>query len=627
MELKKEKGNFEYGVVITGRTFRITLISYFVINVLTVLGTIIDGLVIGNYMSPIDVAASALVTPVVILHSIISVMVGTAFQVISLRDLAGGDIKHAGRVLGLTLFTGITLSLAFALVIFILSGPISHELGIFSKVINYGPCSEYLRGIAIGMPGITVMNILTRSCQLEGKRRPIVLSVIVMVSVSFIGDAICVWLLHTGLFGISLTTSLGYYAADLVLYLPQLKGEMMLKPEWEGLSIGELVRANSEGIAAGFTVAFCSATFPVRAMLINQSIVDLLADPQAGLHAYNTGAQASYLVDAFLNAMIATMFLLGNTQLFEQDKKGFKNVMDRLNRYEIGTAVLLSVLMYIFAEWIPYVYLGANAGTEVHRDAAGIMEAYALGLPLLMLIMIFASYIQIFGHMIIPNILYLLVNVAIVRPVVILANAYADAHSENMIRLIFFGFCWGELLLVLMLPLFVMIINKRPIRCLEDFRMFPPGFGVPEDDEIQAVITNQDEVMEFSLKTDEFCKKKTNSARTAYYTSLAVEEMGTNVIKHGFTRDQRKRKHALDARVVYKDGDLIVRLRDNSLNFNPLKKAESVFKSEDKSSFLGLKMILGAAEEIRYTNLLDLNNLIIRIKANPDEEKNKKEGS
>ena len=611
----------KYGIVITGRTFRITLLSFFVIYLLTLLGSIIDGLVIGQYMSPIEVAASALVTPVVILHSVISVMVGTTFQVDSLRDLAEGNIKHAGRVLALTLFTGILLSLAFALGIFFLSGPIADKLGHFSQIITYGPCGDYLRGLAIGMPGITIMNILTRSCQLEGKRRPILMSVVVLVLVSVIGDFICVGLLDTGLFGISLTTSLGYYAGDLVLAWPHLKGKMMIKPEWKGVSIGELIRINSEGFSTGVIVALCNATFPIRAFMINHSIMDLMADPQAGLQVYHAGAQASYGIDAFLNAMVATMFLLGNVPKFEEDRKGFNNVMDRLYAYELGSGAIITLILFAFSAWIPHLYMGLNASPEAYETATGVLQAYAFGLPSLMLIMLFANYIQLFDHMIIPGLLYLLANVATVRPAVIFGQAYANRYSGDLIRPIFYGLAWGQVVILLLLPIFIMIINKRPIRHLEDFRMLPDSFGVPPEDEIRAVITTQDQVMEFSRETDEFCKSRTGSTRTAYFTSLAVEEMGTNVIKHGFVRDERKRKHALDARVVYKDGGLIVRLRDNSLNFNPLKKAESIYENEDKERMIGLRMILAEAEDIDYTNLLDLNNLIVRIKANPKEAK------
>ena len=101
------------------------------------------------------------------------------------------------------------------------------------------------------------------------------------------------------------------------------------------------------------------------------------------------------------------------------------------------------------------------------------------------------------------------------------------------------------------------------------------------------------------------------SERTAYLTSLAIEEMATNVVKHGFTKDDRD--HTLSVRLVDKDDELILRFRDDSPGFDPRSKYEAIFRNPDISRMIGLRMIMAEAREVSYTSMFSLNNLIIRI--------------
>lgn len=54
-------------VSITGKALRVTIASFFVANIMTVIGSVIDGFVIGNAMDESAAAAVGLVSPLVIL--------------------------------------------------------------------------------------------------------------------------------------------------------------------------------------------------------------------------------------------------------------------------------------------------------------------------------------------------------------------------------------------------------------------------------------------------------------------------------------------------------------------------------------------------------------------------------
>ena len=81
------------------------------------------------------------------------------------------------------------------------------------------------------------------------------------------------------------------------------------------------------------------------------------------------------------------------------------------------------------------------------------------------------------------------------------------------------------------------------------------------------------------------------------------------------TRDDKN--HILDIRLVYKEGELILRFRDDCPNFDPRKQYETIFRNDDVSRMIGARMIIAKAKDVSYTSMLDLNNLIIRIEDEP----------
>lgn len=55
-----------------------------------------------------------------------------------------------------------------------------------------------------------------------------------------------------------------------------------------------------------------------------------------------------------------------------------------------------------------------------------------------------------------------------------------------------------------------------------------------------------------------------------YFAGLALEEMAGNVVSHGFSADNKK--YFIDIRVVHKGDDIILRIRDNCIAFDPTER-------------------------------------------------------
>ena len=104
---------------------------------------------------------------------------------------------------------------------------------------------------------------------------------------------------------------------------------------------------------------------------------------------------------------------------------------------------------------------------------------------------------------------------------------------------------------------------------------------------------------------------KANPApRRAYLASLSMEEMAGNIVEHGFKKDNKR--HSVDIRIVHKDDDVILRIKDDCVPFDPGER-QKLTEGEDITKNIGIRMIFRIAADINYRNILGMNVLTIRV--------------
>ena len=65
-------------------------------------------------------------------------------------------------------------------------------------------------------------------------------------------------------------------------------------------------------------------------------------------------------------------------------------------------------------------------------------------------------------------------------------------------------------------------------------------------------------------------------------------------------------------RVAHKDGDVILRVKDDCAPFDPRERQRMV-EPEDPTKNVGLRILFRTAKDVQYQNILGLNVLTIRI--------------
>jgi anti-sigma regulatory factor (Ser/Thr protein kinase) len=151
---------------------------------------------------------------------------------------------------------------------------------------------------------------------------------------------------------------------------------------------------------------------------------------------------------------------------------------------------------------------------------------------------------------------------------------------------------------------------KRFPRSLEDMMAIPDHIGVGPEKRMDISITRLEEVTDVSSRVGTFCQSRGIDARRSYFAALCMEEMTGNIVVHGFSKD--KKQHSVDIRVVHKDDEIILRIRDNCTAFDPTEY-HSLMKIDADGKNAGIQLVYGIAKEVKYQNLLGLNVLTMTI--------------
>ncbi|MBR6159285.1 MAG: ATP-binding protein, partial [Lachnospiraceae bacterium] len=163
-------------------------------------------------------------------------------------------------------------------------------------------------------------------------------------------------------------------------------------------------------------------------------------------------------------------------------------------------------------------------------------------------------------------------------------------------------------------PVFILIYsciyNKHFPRSVDELMSVPADFGVPVYGRIDIVLHNMDEVIGLSNTLQRFCQERGIDKRRAFFASLFLEEIAGNVVKHGFTADNKK--HSVQVCIACRPETLIMSIKDDCVPFN-IEQRRQMMDQEDVTKNIGIRMVSGIASKMNYQNILGLNVLALRL--------------
>jgi serine/threonine-protein kinase RsbW len=106
------------------------------------------------------------------------------------------------------------------------------------------------------------------------------------------------------------------------------------------------------------------------------------------------------------------------------------------------------------------------------------------------------------------------------------------------------------------------------------------------------------EVMRAVEAFEEFARAQTVPEKMRHQLKLALEECGSNIVKHALQGDARQKFHVTFGRA---GGELFIELRDKGPEFDPTAKTEKPEgHNEDEIGGWGIPLVRRSTDEIRY---------------------------
>ena len=515
-------------------------------------------------------AAYGLVTPIINLSTAFSGILATGAQIICAQHLGAGDKKSARRAFSMCMIITVIVSAVMMAGVLIFRNDISVLLGAHGKSAHLlQPTADYLLGIVFSFPCVLFLFEFNSLMRLDGDANRVIVAVVVMTLLDIAGDLVNVLIVHGGMLGMGLTTSI---MKDL----------------------GEI-------IATGSSSAVGSASSMLRNAALNQIMVAsvLSSTAVAALGVVNTVfnfTSSTMLGVAMTTAMIAGM-ILG-----EQDRVAAESLVKVTVKVTLIVGGALTAILLIFADPIAGAFGGGDGAQMVSLAAKGL-RIYAASILFYGLNVAFINYTQGMRRMVISDLFCFLVNLPFIVLPALALFGLLDADA------VWWSFLIGETLNLICIIVFA-AVKKRgfPFRA-KDYLFLKDDFGVSDDNLLDFSVTEQEQVIPASQAVEAFCKEKGATEKETMMLSLFVEELSKNIIQYGFTD---KRSHSIDIRLIQLDNGWLLRMRDNCKKFDPTEWIK-LHEDSDPTKNLGIRMVCGMAKDVKYLSTLELNCLSITI--------------
>jgi len=567
-----------------------------ILSALTVsLCLLIDNIMIGRFLGEPALSAYGLSSPVLMVIGAVGSMLCAGAQVVCGKSLGRGDQRETNAGYSSAVAVAAVFSAVFVLAVVIFRVPLARLMGANEPEL-LKDTSTYMAGFIIGAPASMGALILVPFLQMAGQSNLLIAAVLGMTVADIGLDLLNVLVFHGGMFGMGLASSLSYYVAMLI------GGGYFLSKKCVFRFSRKLVSRKKirELVAGGVPTVFGMASSVVLIFAINKLLMPLGGKAAVAAYAViNTLINACNCISTGTGGVALT---LSGILYNEEDRSGLKELTTLMLRDAAALGVIVAALLLIFAQ--PCVALFRPDASQSQTLAIQGLRMFAVGLIPCCINNALKNCWQGTGRTRLMEIISVLENALLP-----LLSAFVLSRFLG-IPGVWCLFAVGELLNSLVM-LGIIWRHKGGVTLdPEDMLMLDDRMGVRREDGLEAIIQSVDDVMDFSRRADEFCRAHGGTRKLSTHLALCVEEMGGNIVTHGFTKSEQE--NHLFIRLQTKGGFWTLRFRDDCTAFDPMSHMAAI--SNDPGEKVGIRLAMRVADEARYTYSMNLNNLTLILR-------------
>ena len=557
---------------------------------------IVSSFFASNYIGVDAMSAVGLYSPINMLLSAVTLMLAGGSAILCGKYMGRNEQEKMQNIFSLDLTVSSLIAILFTALFVLLS--LFDWTGFLTRDEAVRPLfNQYLLGQAIGLLPLLLGNQLPAFLSLENKGKRAIFASLIYIAVNVLLNYLFVQVLRMEAFGLSLASSLGLWVFFAVEAQYFFSGKSHLRASVKKLNW----KAGGEIVKTGIPGALSNGYQTIRSFVVNWALAAYVGS--VGISAFTA---ANNLLGFFWSVpvgMLAVSRLLISVSIGEEDRQTLTDIMRVMFKRFLPLMCAVCAAIILCAVPLTRIFYQDPAEPVFQMTVWGF-RILPLCMPLSIICMHFVCYGQASGKQGLVHLLSLLDGVVCVAGFTVLLirmigmNSVYIANVLNGVvtTIVIIGFAWLK--------------KKRIPRNMTELMAIPDTFGAAPEERMDLTVRNMEEVVTISQRVQDFCLSRGVDGRRAYLAGLSLEEMAGNVVDHGFSKD--KKSHAIDVRVVHKNDDVILRIKDDCAPFDPGERRQ-LAEGEDITQNIGIRMVFKISRDVQYQNILGLNVLTIRI--------------
>ena len=568
----------------TGKMFRRQYFPALISAIVLSFGDVADGLVLGNSVGYIGLAAIALTMPVCQIFNVIMNGLGIGGCVRFSQKMASGHSDTAlAEFQGVITVTAV-LGVIIALLGNLLVKPLLYALGAMTEDGALFEASLiYLRVLLLGTPMLFlnyVLNYYMKNDDME-KQASLAFTVGNIVDISL--NVVLVLVLRMGVAGASLATVAGQTVGVVISIVVICRRDCTLKLT--------PFKPDFSNVALCFRKGFYSSVEFLYSMvfllLANRLLLRTVGD--IGVAILDLVLSVSYFMFNLNDAAAKSILPVTSTYYGEQNEDGMRLSLMTGLRYAVCSGSLLALFIFFFPNLICR-FFGLTEPLLLETGWTAL-RVFAVSIPLTAICSMVSNYDEACER---ERDTLVLNTMRGVLPIA-LALFFLVFDPDDF---------WLLYPLTEALSLAVFAIYKRMVHT--------PPF---ERDRIfrKTIYSNTLAITDTTQEIEAFCERWDLSPRQQYSAAMALEEICVAMLDNGFRGSENG--FIQITLIAREDGELKLHIRDNAASFNPLAMEMDAVSVDGDSNLdaLGIMAIKKKAKGFAYRRYQGFNTVSMRF--------------
>lgn len=547
--------------------------------------TIVDATIVGNLVGPNGLAVANIATPVFLLYALLGVTVGVGANVQIGRLLGASDVSEANRVFHSQLCFGLIIGL-MSLSPVLFKDAFFTFLGVTEEL--YPLAEQYLTIVMWSAPVFVMYHILSVSVRTDSNPKLSAIASAVVIIANITLDLFFMKVLKIGIVGASASLCISEALGVLVLLAHFLQKHRLLKLRlvFPKLSdIGSFIY-NGFGMGSGHI-------FDAVVMLVFNTLLLRFGGASGTLYVaiygviYTLSTIPKSVFDGASDALLTvTAFLVG-----ESDTDGIYAVLKKALSAVIISGGIITLFCTVFSD--AFIWFFGIRDPEAIEIASVALRIFAINIVFMGVNTVITAFWQSIGRAkfagamtVINDCILMLVLGALFIP------------NANIIGLSITYICTEILCTLMIVGVLVFRSSKKYVS--KEYGMTGKCFE-------RSYLIEAESMAQISGDLEAICEDWEIGMKQSFFINFICEELLLNVIKFGLDDESKKKEYYISIKLMEKDGDYVLRIRDNVSLYNP-------FESEGDEIDSGvLKLIQKKTKYCDYQRKMIFNYLYMII--------------